>query len=265
MAAATTIVMAAGAAVSAGSSFIQANKQKKIQQKAERDAAKFMKDARGKLETNYMEQLSLSMEPYEKAREQNQIQAAAQMQAGVEGDERGGAATAGKVMQAAQANEQAIQNKQIGAMQDLERATVEEEAALRDAKVKLDLGQYQGNVDRAADAQATRAKMINQGIQSTIQLGGMAATEFTPLFNKEQGAGTDLSALNFQGNYLGGNPTASNNYGFQGLGLTSPTYMNQPLNLQTQPLNLNTQLSSNPATSFGNYSPYAGYESPLNF
>ena len=38
MAAATTIVMAAGAAVSAGSSFIQANKQKKIQAKAERDA-----------------------------------------------------------------------------------------------------------------------------------------------------------------------------------------------------------------------------------
>jgi len=258
MAAATTIVMAAGAAVSAGSSFIQANKQKKIQAKAERDAAKFMKDARGKLETNYMDQLSLSMEPYAKAREQNQIQSAAQLQAGVEGDERGGAATAGKVLQASQAQEEKIQSAQIGAMQDLEKASVEEEAALRDAKVQLDLGQYQGNVERAADAQATRAKMINQGIQSTIQLGGMAATEFTPLFNKEQGAGTDLSALNFQGNYMGNNPpNASNNYNFQGLNLQN--------NLTTPSMNQNTQLSNNPATSFGNYSPYANYNSPLNY
>ena len=118
----TIIVMAAGAAVSAGSSFIQANKQKKIQAKAERDASKFMKDARGKLETNYMEELSLSMEPYNKAREQNQIQSAAQMQQAVEGDERGGAATAGKVLQASQAQEEKIQNTQIGAMQDLEKA-----------------------------------------------------------------------------------------------------------------------------------------------
>lgn len=207
MAAATTIVMAAGAAVSAGSSFIQANKQKKIQAKAERDAAKFMKDARSKLETNYMEELSLSMEPYEKAREQNQIQSAAQMQQAVEGDERGGAATAGKVLQASQAQEQNIQTQQIGAMQDLEKATVEEEMALRDAKVKLDLGQYEGNTQRAADAAATRQKMINQGIQSTIKLGGMAATEFTPLFTKEEAAGTDMSALNFQQNFQGGNRT----------------------------------------------------------
>ena len=201
MAAATTIVMAAGAAVSAGSSFIQANKQKKIQQKAERDAAKFMKDARAKLETNYMEELSLSMEPYERAREQNLVASSAQMQQAVEGDERGGAATAGRVLQAQQAQEQNIQNQQIGALQELERATVEEEMALRDAKVALDLGQYQGNVNRAADAAATRTKMIQQGIDSTIKLGGMAASEFTPLFSKADQATTDLSGLNFQGNY----------------------------------------------------------------
>tara|TARA_A100001201_G_scaffold142525_1_gene140946 strand:- start:1252 stop:1992 length:741 start_codon:yes stop_codon:yes gene_type:complete len=235
MAAATTIVMAAGAAVSAGSSFIQANKQKKIQQKAERDAAKFMKEARSKLETNYMEELSLSMEPYERAREQNLVASSAQMQQAVEGDERGGAATAGKVLQAQQQQEQNIQGQQIQAMQDLERATVEEEMALRDAKVKLDLGQYQGNVDRAADAAATRQKMIQQGIDSTIKLGGMAAQEFTPLFTKEQGAGTNLGNLNFQQTFQG-----SQNYGV-------PNFQNQFSGLNYSPnLNLSNLGTNNP-------------------
>lgn len=236
MAAATTIVMAAGAAVSAGSSFIQANKQKKIQAKAERDAAKFMKDARGKLETNYMEELSLSMEPYNKAREQNQIQSTAQMQQAVEGDERGGAATAGKVLQASQAQEEKIQNAQIGAMQDLEKATVEEEMALRDAKVNLDLGQYQGNVDRAADASATRQKMIQQGINSTVKLGGMAAQEFTPLFTKEQGAGTDMSNLNFQQKFQGSQNYGSPNFQqrFTGLNMNNLGTNNQSLFSQYQ-------------------------------
>ena len=202
MAAATTIVMAAGAAVSAGSSFIQAHKQKKIQQKAERDADKMMKDARKKLEVNYMDELSLSMEPYERAREQNLVTAGAAMQAGVEGSERGGAATAGKVVQAGQKLEQDIQDKQIGAMEALEKASVEEDMALRDARVNLDLSEAQGHQTKAANAAATRQQAIQQGISSSMDLLGQGVKEFAPLYQK--GAGnTDLSGLDYNQTFKG--------------------------------------------------------------
>ena len=138
-------------------------------------------------------------------------------------------------------------------MQDLEKATVEEEMALRDAKVKLDLGQYEGNTQRAADAAATRQKMINQGIQSTIKLGGMAATEFTPLFTKEEAAGTDMSALNFQQNFQGGNRT--NLLGNSG-------YNSSVFNPQFQGLNYTPNLSLSNLNSQNPYmignTPYSG-------
>jgi hypothetical protein len=235
MAAATTIVMAGAAAASAGSSFIQANKQKKIANKAQRDADKFMAAAKKKLSVNYMDELSLNMQPYERAREQNLVTSSAAMQQGVEGDERGGAATAGKMVQAAQKQEKDIQDQQIGAMQDLEKASAEEDTALRDAKVQLDLGQYQGNVDRAANAEATRRQMNQQGLNSTMKLVGMGVSEFAPLW--EKGAGNvDMSGLNANQSYK--SQTTPNTQ------LQVPQ-IGQSLNLQT----------SNPSMSMFNSSP----------
>ena len=46
---ATTIISLGLAAAKAGASFAQASKQKKMQQKAEREADKFMSDARKKI------------------------------------------------------------------------------------------------------------------------------------------------------------------------------------------------------------------------
>jgi len=199
MAAATTIVMAAGAAVSAGSSFIQAKKQKDKMEKAERDADKFMMEARGKLETNYMEELSLSMRPYERAREQNLVMATTAMQAGLEGDERGAAVTAGKVLQGSQKLEGEITDKQISAIQDLEKLTADEESRLRDERVNLDLAEFEGKKTEAARAEEARTKAIQQGISSTMQLGSAAVSHFAPLY---QGGGQpDMSGLGFQNQY----------------------------------------------------------------
>ena len=262
MAAATTIVMAAGAAVSAGSSFIQAGKQKKIQQQAERDAEKMMKDARKKLSVNYADELSLSMKPYERAREQNLVTSSAAMQQGVEGDERGGAATAGKVVQAAQTQEKNIQDQQIGAMQDLEKASVEEDMALRDARVNLDLSEAQGHQTKAANAAATRQQAIQQGVSSSMDLLSQGVNEFAPLYQKGA-ANTDLSALGINQNFKGGTTTTG--------GLQVPK-IGQSLNLQLQKpsmnmLNQNQQpsmfqtLQQNPYSSLYNPNPYPS----LNF
>ena len=69
MAIATSTALAIGGiAVSAGSagmSFAQANKQKKLQREAESDARQAMEEARKKLEVNYYDQLAVPKEAYE--------------------------------------------------------------------------------------------------------------------------------------------------------------------------------------------------------
>ena len=51
--------------VSAGMSFSQASKQRKLQAQAEQDAAKAMAQARKKLDVNFAEQMSVKKEAYD--------------------------------------------------------------------------------------------------------------------------------------------------------------------------------------------------------
>ena len=96
MAATTAAVIGITATVAGtGMSFAQANKQKKLQKKAEADAMKAMQDARKKLDVNYYDELAVQKEPYELEREALLSAGAQAIQAGVE-SERGAAATAGR-------------------------------------------------------------------------------------------------------------------------------------------------------------------------
>jgi len=109
MAAFTTIAAIGSAALSTGMSFAQASKQRKLQQEAEAEAQKAFDEAKKTLDVNYLESLGIAKEPYELERE-SLLQAGAQaLQAGVEGETRGAAATAGRVLMAQQ--EQAAQQR----------------------------------------------------------------------------------------------------------------------------------------------------------
>ena len=55
--------------ISAGASFAQANKQKKMMQEANAEAAKAMKEARKRLDVNVYDALTISDTPYERQRE----------------------------------------------------------------------------------------------------------------------------------------------------------------------------------------------------
>ena len=177
MAAFTTIAAAASLAITAGtttSSFIQAGKQKKAQRRAEREAERKMKQAREKLEMNYMESLSIPLEAYEREMEAIQVQTAQATQAAVEGSQRGVAATAGQVQQVtseAQANQRTAMAEDLF---NLEAATAEESSRLRDIGVNLDLAEAEGAQVAAADAARARSQAIQQGIEgvgNTIQAG----------------------------------------------------------------------------------------------
>ena len=194
----------AGTAASTTGSFIQAGKQKDAMRKAEREANQKMKDARKKLEVNYMESLSVPLEAYEREMEALNVQAATLTQAAVEGDQRGAGAVAGRV---AQAGQEAVSQQRTAMAKDLynlEAATAEEDARLRDIGISLDLGEVEGAQLAAADASRARADAINQGIQgvgNTLQ----ATMDAVPLYQKSGGqkALTDKMASDptFQANY----------------------------------------------------------------
>lgn len=191
-------------ATTTGISFAQAGKQKDAQRKAERDANRKMNDARKKLEVNYMDSLSIPLEAYEREMEALNVQAATLTQAAVEGDQRGAGAVAGRI---AQAGQEAVSQQRTAMAKDLynlEAATAEEDARLRDIGVSLDLGEVEGAQLAAADASRARADAINQGITgigNTLQSG----MDAVPLYQKSAGqkalADKMASDPTFQANY----------------------------------------------------------------
>lgn len=190
MAALTTVaagVSIAATATSAGMSFAQANKQKKAMQDAEADAEAAMAAARGKLDVNFAEQMSIKKEAYDAEREAMLVQGAQLTQAAVEGSQRGVGAVAGKVYAAQQQGQAGIRAAMADEMTNIEGAILEEDSRLRDLGVALDLEEVAGNQQAAADAELAATAARQQGIQSTISAVGQAAS-MAPLYAKNTGA-----------------------------------------------------------------------------
>jgi hypothetical protein len=184
MPAATSIAIA-GLAVSAGSagmSFAQAGKQRKLQREAQQDAQKAMQEARKKLEVNFYDQLAIQKEPYELEREALLSAGAQAIEAGQE-SERGAAATAGRVQLAQQQGQREIAGAMGQEMLGLEKLSAQEESRLRDTAVQLDLGEAQGAQLAARDAQEAAAAATSQGM-ANIQSLGQQAIQMAPLYGK---------------------------------------------------------------------------------
>ena len=197
MAIATTTALAIGSlAATAGStamSFAQASKQRKLQEEAERKADKSMREARAKLEVNYLEALGIAKEPYELEREQMRAAGAQATAAAVEGEQRGVAATAGRVMAAEQQGQASIRSEMAKDIYELETATAKESSRLRDEGVKLDLAEAEGAQIAAAQAENLRNQAINQGIQGAISTAAQGLA-FVPLYQQNIGAQKDAVA-----------------------------------------------------------------------
>lgn len=186
MAGFTAIAAGIGMATTAGTtgaSFGQAIKQKRMQKQAQREANRAMADARKKLEVNYLEALAIQKEPYELQREAT-LQAAASAMEGVrEGSARGAAAGAGRLTLATQQGTSQQRADMSKELQELQRATAEEEGRLRDIGVQLDLQEVQGAQQAVADAEAAKRQATAQGVQGLISLGSQAI-QAVPLYGK---------------------------------------------------------------------------------
>ncbi len=195
----------ATSAVSTGASFIQASKQKKMQQKAEREADKALADARKKLDVNFYEGLSLQKEPYERAREAMLASGQQALQAAQEGETRGVAATAGRVAMAQGAAQRDIAGAQAERLLGLEKLAAGEEAKLAGLQAEISLEEVAGKQLQAREAEQRKQLASQQalaGVGSMIQQGAALA----PLFGAAPDT-FDPSQATFKETQMVFNPT----------------------------------------------------------
>jgi vacuolar-type H+-ATPase subunit H len=209
-------------------SFSQANKQKKLQKEAESEAEKAMASARGRLDVNYMEALSVQKEPYELQREAMLSQGTQATDAAQE-SERGAAAGAGRVQMAQNEAQGAIRTEMGKELTEIERLKVAEESRLRDLQTQLDLGEVEGAQMAARNAQEMAAQATAQGWEGVTSAATQAAN-LVPLYAK---SGADYTVNN-------GNPVYSP---FDPNAMSPISGAQNNLNALNQPIG--TQVNSN--------------------
>lgn len=183
------IGLATTAATTTGS-FVQAGKQRQAMLDAQKKADDAMQAARKKLDVNFYEALSIPKEAYAQQVQANLVAGAQALEAGREGETRGAGALAGMI----QAQQNEAQNKIRAEMgQDiynLQAATAQEDARLRDIGIQLDLGEVEGAQLAAANAQEMSAQAMQQGMQGVATAAGQIAS-MAPLYDKSNLRNTD--------------------------------------------------------------------------
>ena len=223
---AATAIAIGSAAVSAGTSFAQAAKQKGIIADAEAEAESKMKQARASLEKNYMESLSIPKAAFEAQNEAILVAGSAALDAARDGSQRGVGTVAQNVLNSQNDALRDASVRQEQQLFNLEAATAEEESRLRDIGVGLDLQEVEGANMVAADAQAARNAAIQSGIGSLI---GGATTALAANENFIQEDSTDAGTFynSAQDITIDGNQTKSGMYMKGGGVLRNPSPTNK--------------------------------------
>ena len=195
---------AAATAAQTTGSFIQARKFKKQQQEADRKADEALAAAKKDISKNYLAGLSYAKEPYELAREAINVGLAQQTQAGVEGETRGAAATAGKAQIASIGGQRQLAMAEAEDIYGLQKLAAQEEARLAGLSYNLNLTELFGQQAASQVAEANRQAQIQAGIKGVgevVKQGGAMIPEYmaTPegravnklerQFNRAQGRG----------------------------------------------------------------------------
>ena len=162
---------------SAGMSFVQAKNQRDAQNAANVKANELLEDAKKRLDVNVYEALAIQKEPYKLQREALLSQGAAGLQAGVEGSQRGAAATAGRVQMAQQAAQGDVRTAMGQEMMDLDKLVAAEDSRLLDVGMQLGLEESAGARQAARDASNARQQAIMSGVQGIAGIGETAISQ----------------------------------------------------------------------------------------
>jgi hypothetical protein len=224
----------AGTAAAAGGTYMSfrgAAKQRKAADTARAEADRLMQEARKRAEENVYKSLSLSKEPYDRARESALVQGAQAIEAGME-SERGSASTAGRVQMAQNEMQRDIANEQTQQIQALNMTIAEEDARLKDFTANVNMTEAVGAQLAARDADEAAADFTAQGVQGIANTAKVVG-DALPLYYKTAGAqqysklidqGT-AAGLDMQGIQNSLEKAASNNpkyAAFKGIGSKTP-------------------------------------------
>jgi hypothetical protein len=182
----TTIAAAASlgaTAATTGMSFKQSINQRNAMLDAQKKADDAMQAARKKLDVNFYAALSIPKEAYAQQVQANLVAGAQAIAAGTEGEGRGVGAVAGLVQAQQNQAQNEIRANMGQDLYNLQAATAQEDARLRDIGIQLDLGEVEGAQLAAANAQELSAQAMQQGMQGVTSLAGQAAS-MAPLFEK---------------------------------------------------------------------------------
>jgi hypothetical protein len=193
MAAFTAIATGVGLAISAtsaGMSFSQAAKQKKIASKANKATDKLMKEAERKAEVEFMQKLNVPLDAYDRQEERNIQSQQQNIEMLQQGDPRNVLAGLGSV--GAGATNSAEQNriakgKELFALQQMQ---VQEQSDINQDLKDMKVGAAADQSMRSRDAQEASAAAMQQGVASVGQVVQGAAS-LVPLFAK---SGADRAA-----------------------------------------------------------------------
>jgi len=177
----------ASAAAGSVMSFTQANKQKKIYEQAEAEAAKAMVAAKKALSVNYYAGLSIPTQAYEMERDILKAASAQAIEAGREGDQRGVAATAGRVQAAVNEGARDIRSDMSKELYDLNKLTQTENKNIALNLAEINLAEAEGAQLAARDAKEARAASIQQGFAGIADLAAKGSA-MLPLYEKTKGA-----------------------------------------------------------------------------
>lgn len=170
-----TAASIASTAASAGGSFAQARRSRKLMEDAQREAAESVREARKRGEVNYYDQLAIAKSPYDLEREAMVASAAQAMEAAREASQRGVAATAGRLQQYQARGQRDIASRMESEAQRIEQVKAAEGSRMADMMYNLSMEEAAGAQLAARGAEAARAAALKQGFESVVSLGGQLA------------------------------------------------------------------------------------------
>jgi|TARA_R100000479_G_scaffold176481_1_gene131195 hypothetical protein len=186
----------AGLVLSAGAttfSFIQAGKQRRLEEDAARKAEDAMRDIEKELTKNEYEAMAIQKEPYEIAQDTLKTNVQSQINALQEGDQRGVMAGANRLNQAALQAAAEQRTSMSKDLRELDKLTADENTRKSDIKSQLALGEIQGAQKAMADAEARRSQYLQQGAMGVANLAVQGVSAI-PDFQKSAAA-RDVSQM----------------------------------------------------------------------
>ncbi len=175
----STAISLAGLALATGSSaagFAQLGKQNRLRKKAENAAEKALEEAKEKIDVNYARQLQVPLESYRRAMRESTAQQKQLLEAVQEGDQRGVAASVGKIGAAGTQNLANIRDLMGKQLYDRDVAIAREDARIAGKLADIGLAEVEGAQIAAAEAQKLGAQAGQGALQGLGEAGLQAAS-----------------------------------------------------------------------------------------